>query len=164
MRWMSLIDEQSRTPQVFVPEQPCCSRLKWVFAQFQAGHKRPPAAHKLLLLKGVARIQTSVKMKSSLYCFPAAVQLRRYVQLIVHVVQLYSVSVHLSLFLCVSMSVCVYVFKRFVCVIQSWHITRTLFYHNTFSVIRLYLSVEPWDLNPAVTPLNVRQLTPQAVH
>lgn len=37
--------------------------------------KGPPAAHKLLLLKGVARIQASVKMKSPPHCFPAAVQL-----------------------------------------------------------------------------------------
>lgn len=50
-----------------------CSRLKCVFVQFHWDDKRPPAAHKLLLLKGVARIRTSVKTKSSLYCFPAAV-------------------------------------------------------------------------------------------
>lgn len=33
--------------------------------------------------------------------------------------------------------------RSFVCVIQSWHITRTLLYHNPFSVIRLHLFCEP---------------------
>lgn len=33
-----------------------------------------------------------------------------------------------------------------------------------FSVIRLHFSGECWDLNPAVTPPSLRQLTPRAVH
>lgn len=71
-----------------------CSRLKCVFVQFHWDDKRPPAAHKLLLLKGVARIRTSVKTKSSLYCFPATVELGCCVQLLVHVLKLHSLNLH----------------------------------------------------------------------
>lgn len=54
-----------------------------MFAQFHCwSQKAPPAAHKLLFFKSVARIQASVKMKSPLHCLPAAVQ-HRHVQLIV---------------------------------------------------------------------------------
>lgn len=71
-----------------------CSRLKCVFVQFHWDDKRPPAAHKLLLLKGVARIQTSVKTKSSLDCCAAAEELGCYVQLLVHVLKLHSLNLH----------------------------------------------------------------------
>lgn len=71
-----------------------CSRLKCVFVQFHRDDKRPPAAHKLLLLKGVARIRTSVKTESSRHCVPAAVELGCYVQLLVHVVTLRSLNLH----------------------------------------------------------------------
>lgn len=76
-----------------------CSRLKCVFVQFHWDDKRPPAAHKLLLLKGVARIRTSAKTKSSLCCFPAAVELGGYVQLLVHAVKLRSLNLHVCRYL-----------------------------------------------------------------
>lgn len=85
-----------------------CSRLKCVFVQFHWDDKRPPAAHKLLLLKGVARIRTSEKTKSSLYCFLAAAELGCYVQLLVHVVKLRSLNVHV----CRHLSVHVQTFSR----------------------------------------------------
>lgn len=71
-----------------------CSRLKCVFVQFHWDDKRPPAAHKLLLLKGVARIRTSVETKPSLYCFAAAVELGCCVQVLVHVVKLRRLNLH----------------------------------------------------------------------
>ena len=62
--------------------------LKECLHSFMLVTKGTPPHKNCSFLKGVARIQTRVKMKSSPYCFPVAVQLGHCVQLNVHVVQL----------------------------------------------------------------------------
>lgn len=138
-----------------------------------AGHKRPPAAQKLVLLKSVARIQSSVKTKSLLCGFRGAVQLGHHVPAYRAHGMVYSASACLQarlIFVCVSaMRRRIKTFSHTVspalfvsCKAAILHVLSSVIIR--FSVIRLHLSGECWYLNPTVTPLSLCQLTPQAVH